>query len=54
MENGKIPEEKKKKHITKNYEKIKKFILKPTKSPYHYDEMLRFFDDNVKIFAEKK
>jgi len=54
MENGKIPEEKKKRHIIKNYEKIKKFILKPTKSPYHYDGMLRFFDDNVEIFAEKK
>ncbi len=51
IEEGRIPTENKKEHIIRNYNKIKKFILKSEIDPFKYNEMLNFFEENKDILG---
>ena len=52
MKEGRIPTQNKKEHIIKNYNKIKKFIIKSEIDSFKYTEILNFFDEYKDIFTE--
>jgi hypothetical protein len=50
---GVAPNEVKKQHIEKMYQKIEPLILNPIANPEELKEMLAFFEDNAELLGKK-